>query len=82
MEQFDSRWLGTGEYDPSMAPEGLENYPRAAGMYSRGRSPSVPYSSPCTAFCPVTPFILQHQRGMVVYTMAVRLDGGVRPLLW
>ena len=29
VEQFDSRWLGTGEYDPSMAPEGPASQPRA-----------------------------------------------------
>ena len=46
MEQFDSRWLGTGEYDPAMAPEGLESYPRAAEMYPRGQSPFPPSSRP------------------------------------
>lgn len=37
VEQFDSRWLGAGEYEHSMAqPESLDGYARGPDFFSRG----------------------------------------------
>ena len=37
VEQFDSRWLGAGEYEHSMAqPESLDGYARGPNFFSRG----------------------------------------------
>lgn len=41
VEQFDSRWLGSGEFDPSMGPEGLGHpyaMQRGSDVFSRGQS--------------------------------------------
>ena len=37
VEQFDSRWLGAGEYEHTMAqPESLDGYARGPDFFSRG----------------------------------------------
>ena len=45
VEHFDSRWLGTGEYEASLASDALD-YTRGPAFLPRGGHPSAAVSSP------------------------------------
>ena len=49
VEHFDSRWLGTGEYEASLASD-LLDYTRGPAFHPRGRHPSAAASSHQSGF--------------------------------
>lgn len=49
VEHFDSRWLGTGEYEASLASDSLD-YTRGPAFHPRGGHPSAAASSHQSGF--------------------------------